>query len=179
MPQPSWRRNVKPIHGAAVTAILKLIESQRLMTLATNRPDGWPQANTMGYINDGLNLYFVTGRDSSKLENLIADPRASVAIRGKAEEGEAVGLTLYGAVAEVTDENEVHRLNDRIATRYPDVSIYSPGGHAVAVLKFTPESVSAVAVVGARSQSQTFSIGDPQEAVRGVRVEPSAVARLF
>jgi len=24
------------------------------MTVATNRPDGWPQATTVGYVNDGL-----------------------------------------------------------------------------------------------------------------------------
>ena len=25
------------------------------------RPDGWPQATTVGYVNDGLNLYFLCG----------------------------------------------------------------------------------------------------------------------
>ena len=57
---------VIPIHGAAVAAILKLLDGQRLMTLATNRADGRPQASTLGYLNDGLNLYFVTARDSEK-----------------------------------------------------------------------------------------------------------------
>jgi nitroimidazol reductase NimA-like FMN-containing flavoprotein (pyridoxamine 5'-phosphate oxidase superfamily) len=34
--------------------ILELLDQHRIMTLATNRPDGWPQATTVGYVNDGL-----------------------------------------------------------------------------------------------------------------------------
>ena len=65
--------SVIPIHGAAVAAVLKLLDGQRLMTLASNRADGRPQASTLGYLNDGLNLYFVTARDSEKLRNITAD----------------------------------------------------------------------------------------------------------
>ena len=34
------------------------------MTVATNRPDGWPQATTVGYVNDGLTLYFLCDPES-------------------------------------------------------------------------------------------------------------------
>ena len=37
---------ITPIHGGAVAAILKLLDSQKLMTLAVNRADGRPQAAT-------------------------------------------------------------------------------------------------------------------------------------
>jgi nitroimidazol reductase NimA-like FMN-containing flavoprotein (pyridoxamine 5'-phosphate oxidase superfamily) len=37
--------------------ILKLLDQHRIMTLATLRPDGWPQATTVGYANEGLTLY--------------------------------------------------------------------------------------------------------------------------
>ena len=39
--------------------ILGLLDRHRLMTIATNRSDGWPQATTVGYVNDGLTLYFL------------------------------------------------------------------------------------------------------------------------
>jgi nitroimidazol reductase NimA-like FMN-containing flavoprotein (pyridoxamine 5'-phosphate oxidase superfamily) len=170
---------VTPIHGAAVVAILKLLDGQRLMTLASNRADGRPQASTLGYLNDGLNLYFVTARDSEKLRNIIADPRVGVAIRGVGAEGEAVGVSIDGRAEEVTDGDEVKRLNDLIITRSPDVSPYAPGGHSVAVVKVIPEQIEAVAVEGGRSRAQTFSIGDPERVVQGVSYEASAVARLF
>ena len=33
--------------------ILRLLNDHRVMTIATNRPDGWPQATMVGYVNDG------------------------------------------------------------------------------------------------------------------------------
>ena len=170
---------ITPIHGGAVAAILKLLDSQKLMTLAVNRADGRPQAATLGYLNDGLNLYFVTARDSEKLRNIIADPRVGVAVRGVAGEGEAVGLSIDGRAEEVTDGDEVQRLNDLIIERSPEISPWAPGGDSVAVVKVIPERVEAVAVIDGRSRAQTFSIGDPERVVHGVSYEPSAVARLF
>jgi hypothetical protein len=38
------------------------------MTIATTRPDGWPQATTVGYANEGLTLYFLCGPDSQNPE---------------------------------------------------------------------------------------------------------------
>lgn len=171
--------SVIPIHGAAVAAILKLLDGQRLMTLATNRADGRPQASTLGYLNDGLNLYFVTARNSEKLRNITADPRVGVAIRGVAGEGEAVGVSIDGQAEEVTDGDEVQRLNDLIIKRSPEISPWAPGADSVAVVKVIPDQVEAVAVIDGRSRAQTFSIGDPDRVVHGVSYEPSAVARLF
>lgn len=37
--------------------ILTLLEQHRIMTIATLRPDGWPQATTVGYAHDGVTLY--------------------------------------------------------------------------------------------------------------------------
>ena len=171
--------SVIPIHGAAVAAILKLLDGQRLMTLATNRADGRPQASTLGYLNDGLNLYFVTARNSEKLRNITADPRVGVAIRGVAGEGEAVGVSIDGQAEEVTDGDEVRRLNDLIIKRSPEISPWAPGADSVAVVKVIPDQVEAVAVIDGRSRAQAFSIGDPDRVVHGVSYEPSAVARLF
>jgi nitroimidazol reductase NimA-like FMN-containing flavoprotein (pyridoxamine 5'-phosphate oxidase superfamily) len=50
--------------------ILELLEQHRLMTIATNRPDGWPQATTVGYANDGLTIYFLCGLRGDKEDGL-------------------------------------------------------------------------------------------------------------
>ena len=42
--------------------ILEIIESVRDLSLATLREDGYPQANAIGYANDGLTLFFGTAR---------------------------------------------------------------------------------------------------------------------
>lgn len=152
-----------PIHGRAVAAIVDLLERERLMTLACNRPDGWPQATTVGYLNEGLNLYFIVARDSQKFANLQADPRASAAIRSQAPSGGGVGLSMAGRVVEVIEPEAVEQLNRRVVERYPDVHVYSPSGGSVAVLHFAPAIISAVGVTGGRSDAETFSVGpDPE-----------------
>ncbi len=44
--------------------ILALLESNRIMKIATLLPDGWPQATTVGYVNEGLTLGFLCGLQS-------------------------------------------------------------------------------------------------------------------
>ena len=55
--------------------ILELLDQHQLMTLATNRPDGWPQATTVGYVNDGLTI-----SQSQKAANLARGSRVSLTI---------------------------------------------------------------------------------------------------
>lgn len=150
---------ITPIHGGAVAAIAELLGSARLMALAVNRPDGWPQATTVGYVNDGLKLYFVIARDSQKFANLQADSRVSATIRAEAPEADTVGLSLAGRATEVTDPAEVERLNQMVFERYPQARAFAPGGASVAVMRLTPEIIAPVAVIDGRSRAQTYAIG--------------------
>ncbi len=160
-----------PIHGRAVTAIVDLLDHEHLMTLACNRPDGWPQATTVGYLNEGLNLYFIVARTSQKFANLQVDPRASVAVRSKSGgRGDGVGLSMAGRVEEVVDPDSIERLNRLVIERYPQVHIYCPSADAVAVMHFRPSVISAVGVTGGRSDAETFTVGEP---------DSGSVSRLF
>lgn len=60
--------------------ILTLLDQHRIMTIATLRTDGWPQATTVGFANDGLTLYFLCGPESQKASNLARDDRVSLTI---------------------------------------------------------------------------------------------------
>lgn len=170
---------VVPIHEGALRAVIDLLEHERLMTVAVNRPDGWPQATTVGYVSEGLNLYFVTARDSQKLENIQANPRVAVAVRGRGGAEGAAGLSLAARAAEVTDPHEIERLNQLVIARYPEANVYAPSGHSVAVVRLTPEIVTAVGVIDGRSQARSFSIGEIDASGAPVTVQPSAVSRLF
>jgi nitroimidazol reductase NimA-like FMN-containing flavoprotein (pyridoxamine 5'-phosphate oxidase superfamily) len=46
--------------------IIDLLNRHRIMSIATNREDGWPQATIVGYANDGLIIYCFIGRDGQK-----------------------------------------------------------------------------------------------------------------
>ncbi len=169
----------EPIHGRAVLAILKLLTGQSLMTLAVNRPDGRPHAATLGYMNDGLNLYFITAKSSEKLSNILADPRVSVAIRGHAEEGEAVGISMDARARVLTDITEIEHVMGLILERAPEISPWAPGLGKTVVVKVIPDTIEAVAVIDGRSHAQTYLIGDVAAVMADVDYEPSAVARLF
>lgn len=165
-----------PIHGGAVDAVVGLLDRERLMSLAVNRPDGWPQVTTVGYLNEGLNLYFIVARTSQKLANLQADPRASAAIRcGAGAHGDAVGVSLAGRVREVLDPVKIERLNTLVAARHPDLHVWCPGDDAIAVLHLRPAIVSSVGVIDGRSNARTFSIGDAGEDASAAGTE----SRLF
>lgn len=158
-----------PIHGAAVITIVELLDHERLMSLAVNRPDGWPQVTTVGYLNDGLNLYFVTGRESQKLANLEIDPRVSVSIHSSMEAAGAVGVSLAARAIEVTDPLEVDRINRLMAKRWPGVSVYCPATSSVVIMQLKPEVICAISVSEGRSQTECFSlcpVAPPKKAPR-------------
>ncbi|WP_292098886.1 pyridoxamine 5'-phosphate oxidase family protein [Brevundimonas sp.] len=168
----------RPIHGGAVAAVAELLGSARLMALGVNRPDGWPQVTTIGYVNDGLKLYFVIARDSQKFRNIQADPRVSVAIRPEGAEADTVGVSLAGRAVEVTDAVEVERLNKLVFERYPDARAFCPSGSSVAVMRLSPEIVAPVAVISGRSRAETYAIG-PGGAPPAIPGEGQGVSRLF
>lgn len=149
-----------PIPSGAVAAVAELLASARLMALGVNRPDGWPQVTTVGYVADGLKLYFVIARDSQKFANIQADPRVSAAIRPEGTEADTVGVSIAGRAEEVADPAEVERINRMVFERYPEARAFCPGGASVAVMRLVPEIIAPVAVIGGRSRAQTYAIGE-------------------
>ena len=91
------------------------------MTLATNRPDGWPQATMVGYVNDGYLLYCFVARNTQKYANILRDPRISLTIGSDAADpSEIKGLSLAGRAAEVTDRAEFDDVAKLRLKKYPE-----------------------------------------------------------
>src|SRR6516225_7669124 len=89
------------------TKILTLLDQHRKMTIATLRPDGWPQATTVGYANDGLTLYFLCGIESQKAANLARDNRVSLTIDDDTGQVmEITGLSMAAHAHAVSDRAE-------------------------------------------------------------------------
>jgi nitroimidazol reductase NimA-like FMN-containing flavoprotein (pyridoxamine 5'-phosphate oxidase superfamily) len=101
--------------------IERLLDRHRVMTIATNRPDGWPQATTVGYAHDGLTIYFLCGRDSQKAANIARDNRVSITIdRDVPHVLDIKGLSLAGHARPVTDRNEAIRVLELLLAQYPE-----------------------------------------------------------
>jgi nitroimidazol reductase NimA-like FMN-containing flavoprotein (pyridoxamine 5'-phosphate oxidase superfamily) len=91
--------------------ILTLLDQHRIMTIATLRPDGWPQATTAGYANEGLTLYFLCLRDSQKAANLARDDRVSLTIDHDTPEVMATtGLSMAARAQAVADSDEAGKV---------------------------------------------------------------------
>lgn len=98
--------------------ILALLDQHRIMTIATLRPDGWPQATTVGYVNEGLTLYFLCGLDSQKAANLARDDRVSLAIDHDTPDLMAItGLSMAARAQAVVDRDEARRTEFWVCSR--------------------------------------------------------------
>lgn len=90
--------------------ILDLLNSHRIMTLATLRPDGWPQATTVRYAHDGMTLYFVCDRSSQKAANLAQNDRVSLTIDDDSSDDAAIrGLSMAAHARAVSDPDEAQK----------------------------------------------------------------------
>jgi nitroimidazol reductase NimA-like FMN-containing flavoprotein (pyridoxamine 5'-phosphate oxidase superfamily) len=100
--------------------ILELLDQHRIMTIATLRQDGWPQATTVGYANDGLTLYFLCAKDSQKAANLARDNRVSLTINhDTAQVLEIVGLSMAARAQRLTDPEEGQKVLSMLMQKYP------------------------------------------------------------
>jgi len=126
--------------------IIRLLDEHRILTIATNRPDGWPQATTVSYCNDGFVIYFFTDRDGQKVANITHDPRVSAAIGSDTHRLlEIKGLSLAGRALVVDDKAEVDHAYGLLLQRFPEHRVLpKPNRHEVAMVRVTPEIVSVV-----------------------------------
>jgi PPOX class probable F420-dependent enzyme len=124
--------------------IIDLLNQHRIMTVATNRADGWPQATIVGYANDGLIIYCFIARDSQKYENLMRDPRVSLAIANDYPQPLQIkGLSLAATATVVEDPSETDHAIEILLRRYPEYKIMpKPDPAAVPMIRLTPKVVS-------------------------------------
>jgi nitroimidazol reductase NimA-like FMN-containing flavoprotein (pyridoxamine 5'-phosphate oxidase superfamily) len=130
--------------------ILALIDEHRIMTIATLRPDGWPQATTVGYVNDGMTLWFLCGLESQKAKNLAMDSRVSLTIDHDTPDIMAItGLSMAARAQRVTDRAEVEKVLRMLPLKYPDApastaSMKMPAPEEVAVFRIEPKVISVL-----------------------------------
>lgn len=157
--------------------ILAVLDENRVMCVATLRPDGWPQATLVGYAHDDLTLYFAVARTSQKLSNIQHDSRVSIAI-GRDAGRETRGLSMAAKVTEVTEYDEVARLNAILHTRYPEQGVFAPREASAALLKASPKLVSIIDLSrdGGRPQLVTLETETSVRPVEGANAETRSAA---
>jgi nitroimidazol reductase NimA-like FMN-containing flavoprotein (pyridoxamine 5'-phosphate oxidase superfamily) len=128
--------------------ILTLLDQHRIMTIATLRPDGWPQATTVGYVSEGLILYFLCGLESQKATNLARDDRVSLTIDHDTSDIMAItGLSMAGRAQAVADRAEAEKILSMLPLKYPEqVSLPGPmpTPDQVRIFRVTPTVISVL-----------------------------------
>ena len=128
--------------------ILKLLDEHRIMTVATLRPDGWPQATTVGYVNEGLTLYFLCGLDSQKAKNIALDDRISLTIDHDTPDLMAItGLSMAARATAVTGQEEAEKVLGMLPLKYadaPSMPITMPRWDEVRLFRVTPVVISVL-----------------------------------
>ena len=128
--------------------ILTLLDRHRIMTIATLRPDGWPQATTVGYPNDGLTLYFLCGPDSQKATNLARDDRVSLTIdHDTPQVMDITGLSMAAHAKAVADKTEAEKALRMLMLKYPQKNsapLPMPTAADVRIFRVTPTIISVL-----------------------------------
>ncbi len=128
--------------------VLSLLDQHRIMTLATLREDGWPQATTVGYASEGLELYFLCGRDSQKASNLARDDRVSLTIdHDTPQVMDITGLSMAARARRVVDPDEARKALAMLMRKYPHqggLSLTMRGPEDVCIFRVTPVVISVL-----------------------------------
>jgi nitroimidazol reductase NimA-like FMN-containing flavoprotein (pyridoxamine 5'-phosphate oxidase superfamily) len=123
--------------------ILTLLDQHRIMTIAMLRPDGWPQATTVGYASEGLTLYFVCGLHTQKAANLARDDRVSLTIdHDTPQVMEITGLSMAAHARAVIDPAEASKALHMLRLKHPELPVPMP--EDVRIFRVTPTIISVL-----------------------------------
>ena len=139
---------------------LQILNDNRIMSIATVRPDGWPQSTIVGYANEGWRLYFLIYRTSHKFQNISADDRISVSIGHEPKALREVKAVYAGCHArEITDTKEKEWMR---GSCLPSDTRTSPTLPRLAKTRFD-HGCRVPPHLNARLQSPTWAHGIPDD----------------
>jgi general stress protein 26 len=111
------------LNAAARQRVLEVLDQGRDMTLATIRPDGYPQATTVSYIHEGLTLYVGIGLGSQKATNIEADKRISATINLACEDWNHIrGISLAATGEFVHGQEELDHIGQAFLLKFPQLA---------------------------------------------------------
>jgi len=135
------------MHRTQQEFVLHVLDTAQDLTLATIRPDGYPQATTVSFAHEDMLLYAGIGSRSQKAENIRRNGKVSLTINLPYKDWREIRGLSMSAIAELLDEPEEARLAAAcLERRFPAVSEWcGPDlGHDVAFVRIRPQMVSVI-----------------------------------
>ena len=126
--------------------ILAILSGATDMTIATVRPDGYPQATTVGFVHDDLTVYFGTAADSQKARNIALCDKVSLTVNLPYDRWEEIqALSMGGRAALVTERAEMAKVGRLMLKKFPQGADFGPEeADAIAIFSVTPVVVSVL-----------------------------------
>lgn len=124
--------------------VLRVLKAHNIMTIATVRPDGWPQSTTVAFANDGLTLYFGCEPTCQKVRNISRNPRVSLTVDHDCDNWEEIqGISLGGTAKVVTDPREFQRALRILRKKFPEYAeMDEEDVKGLAIVRVTPKVIS-------------------------------------
>jgi nitroimidazol reductase NimA-like FMN-containing flavoprotein (pyridoxamine 5'-phosphate oxidase superfamily) len=121
-----------------------ILNDNRIMGIATVRPDGWPQATMVGYANDGILLYFAISRQGQKFANIERDDRVSRVIgRDFHDPASIKALSIAAHASEVRDEKQRRQAVRLLLDRHPGLKrLNPPDRENAAIMRAKPDIIT-------------------------------------
>lgn len=126
--------------------ITSIIDDVDDMTIATVRADGYPQATTVSYMNDGLTIYFGTTAQSQKAKNIARNNKVSLTIDRSYKSWDGIeSLSMGGVATLITDPEEQQKVNELLLAKFPqiaDLDLDELGDDEPVLFRVDPEVIS-------------------------------------
>lgn len=125
--------------------VIATLDAADDLTIATVRADGFPQATTVSFVNDGDKIYFGTSAHSQKARNIARDERVSVTVNPTYKSwGEIKGLSLGGRARRVTGADELRKVFELMTKKFPQLMQYvqPQSGEELALYRVDPDVIS-------------------------------------
>jgi nitroimidazol reductase NimA-like FMN-containing flavoprotein (pyridoxamine 5'-phosphate oxidase superfamily) len=138
-----------------------ILDAHGVMTIATVRQDGWPQATMVGYVRQDLVLYFLVSRTSQKFKNIQADDRISVAIGAETTTPESIlGVSMSARAFECRDEPYRSEMLAKLSGRHPGYfDAKTLDMNQSALFRALPEVVSIIDFSKGLGHSDIITVG--------------------
>ena len=140
--------------------IVSIIDDVNDMTIATLRPDLYPQATTVSYVNDGLTIYFGTSPDSQKARNLAWSNKVSLTIDRPYETWKEIeSLSIGAEVLPVTDAAEVRKVGELMQGKFPQLAAFVPEDTSgIAIYRVEPKFISLLDYSQGFGHTEAFTL---------------------
>lgn len=134
------------ITGELRKTILRLLDGHRLASIATLRSDGWPQVTTVGYVSDGLSLWFLCAAASQKAKNIASDSRVSLSIDNDTSDPMATeGLSMAAHAFAISNGDEKKKVFALMAKKHPEfTNLPAPDPSFIRIFRLEPYVISVI-----------------------------------